>query len=345
MARERGVTELGVPGPAPASAEDRALICVTTCNRVGLLRRYLPHLARFCRDDPRFHLLVALDGDDPATRTFCEEWEVPLVHSDVREGVGLSKNRVLERYGEYPFYFFLDDDVELVDGRVFPAHIDLFRASGIHHFSLFARGGVRKPVGETRVGDTQVLHGLFGGGQFSFFSGEGLRAVGGWHPDFARYRRWGHTEHSYRFYRAGLAPAPFNVAEALSACCLWHYPPAVARVTGVAIDEDQIPEVERALLDQELTHVPLTTLAPHHTNGLPPVSGPSRLGGVLDSGDRYPLVGGGEKRRCRSDFQLWRAATASGLWSRVGAVLRAALQDPANPTLRTVLRGGWKGAP
>lgn len=315
----------------------RALICVTSCRRLGFLRRYLPHLARFCVEDPRFRLVVALDGTDPEYLDFCDRWQVPLVYADACEGVGLSKNRVLEQFDDFPYYFFLEDDVELVDGSVFPAHVDLHRASGIHHFSLFERGGVRGRRDESRVDGIRVVHGDYGGGQFGFFTGEGLRAVGGWHPRFAEYRRWGHTEHSWRLYRAGLAPAPFNVAEGLSDSFVWHYPPAVTRVEGVPMDADQIAAPERDLMDQMLRHVPLRTLAPHHTNGAP-LGPPRPLAAVLDGGERYPLVRGSERRRCRADFLLWRSRTEASAPKRALALLRGALLSPSNPELRRRLR-------
>lgn len=320
-----------------------ALICVTTCRRVGALKRYLPHLARWCVTDPRFRLVVALDGDDPDTRAFCDRWEIPLVWSERREGVGLSRNRVLERWGDLPYYFFLDDDAELVDGSVFPAHVALFHASGIHHFSLFERGDVRGRTGESTVGGVRILHGSYGGGQFGFYTGEGLRAVGGWHPAFAAYRRWGHTEHSHRFVRAGLAPAPFNVAVSLADHLVWHYPPTVTRVEGVAVDADQIAAPERALMQEELEHVPLETIAPHHTNGVPP-GPPRKLAAVLDAGARYPLVAGPAWRFTLSDWLLWRSRTADGALRRLGAFLGGAAIAPGNPTLRRRVRQVLGGA-
>lgn len=315
------------------AAADRALLCVTTCERPHALRRYLPHFAAFCRADPRFHLVVSHDGPGPATAAFCDRWQVPLVTSDEREGVGISKNRVLTRFPGYDAYFFLDDDVELVDGRVFPRHLDLLRESGIHHFSLFERGGVRRPTGRSVIDGETVVHGMFGGGQFNVYSREGLERVGGWHPRFARYRRWGHTEHSWRFWRAGLAPAPFNVAESLSATCLWHYPPAVTRIAGVPTDADQLPAPERELLDEALEHVPVTTLSDHHVNRWH-LGGELPLASVLDDGERYPLVEAEERRRCRADFQLWRSRHHGGAATRAVAFLRGALLWPGNPRLR-----------
>lgn len=330
------------PPPGAVSRDYRALICVTTCARLHRLRRYLPHLAAFVRDDRRFHLVVALDGADEDYLEFCRRWGVSLVYADAREGVGISKNRVLVRHPGYDAYFFLEDDVELVDGAAFPTQMELARASGIHHFSLFEPGGVRRPTGESTVLGTRVVHGLYGGGQLGFYTREALERVGGWHPRFAEWRRWGHTEHSWRVHRAGLAPAPFNVAEELARAFIWHYPPSVSPPDALPRDEDQIVAPERALMEEGLDHVPVTTPAPHHDNGIPP-GAPERLAAVLDGEERYPLVEGGERRRCRSDYHLWRAGHARGTVARAAGLARAAVAWPGNPLLRHRLRQllGW----
>ncbi len=314
----------------------RALICVTTCRRLAGLRSYLPHYAQLCVQDRRFSLLVALDGTEEDTIRFCAEWDVALVYADEREGVGLSKNRVLERFPAFDYYFFVEDDVELVDGSVFPAHVELSNASGIHHFSLFG-GEVRGPVGESVVAGRRIVHGLFGGAHLTFYTAEGLARVGGWHPRFAEYRRWGHTEHSYRFPRVGLAPAPFNVVTELSDACIWHVPPPVTRVSGVPVDADQISSVEREVMGLELSHLPVQTLSAHHSNGIAPGS-PELLVAALAGGERYPLVGRAERRRCRSSYQLWRFEKATSAHGRIEALLHTVVNWPANPALRHKLK-------
>jgi hypothetical protein len=132
--------------------------------------------------DPRLSLLVSLDGPDPETVGFCNDWEVPLIYSEQPEGVGISKNRVLERYPDFDYYFFVEDDVELMDDTVFKVHIEISRTSGIHHFSLFERDGIRKPISISIVTGHRIVHALFGGADFNFFTGQGLKVVGGWHP-------------------------------------------------------------------------------------------------------------------------------------------------------------------
>ena len=319
------------------SSDFRALVCITSCRRLGLIRRYLPHYAAFCDSDSRFSLLVALDGTEQPYLDFCSQWELPLLYADEREGVGLSKNRALERFPNFDYYFFIEDDVELVDGSVFPVQVELSSESGIHHFSLFEPGGVRKPVGESKIAGRRVVHARLGGGVFNFFTREGLQRVGGWHPMFARYKRWGHTEHSYRFPRVGLAPAPFNVAVELIDAFAWHAPPAVTQVEQIELNEDQLPRPEQDLIDEELEYVPIQTLSPHHLQG-DLQTRPERLASTLADSDRYPLVDRREQRQCESDFHLWQAMSAGPLPRRTASFARALMKWPRNPAIRHAVK-------
>src|SRR5947209_5857372 len=97
----------------------RALVCITTCDRLSYLKRYLPHFAEACVRDPRLSLLVSLDGRDQPTAEFCERWQVPLVYSDKREGVGLAKNRALSLITDVDYYFFIEDSTDLLEGLLF----------------------------------------------------------------------------------------------------------------------------------------------------------------------------------------------------------------------------------
>lgn len=315
----------------------RGLICITTCRRAEYLRRYLPHFAKFCAGDSRFSLLVSLDGPDPDTVRLCEKWGVPLVHSEEREGVGISKNRVLERFPDFDYYYFLEDDVELLDGSVFPAHVELAQASGIHHFSLFARRRIRNYTEHSLIAGHRVVHGCYGSASFNFFTAEGLKQVGGWHPRFAEYRRWGHTEHSYRFFRAGLAPALFNVAKDLTETCIWHIPPSVTKPNLLPADADEIVAPERELIDLGLRHVPLQTFSPYSLNGAS-FEGLDRLAATLDAGERYPLVSHSERRHCRSDYRLWQYRSGESIPRRAAALLGAAWAWPRNPRLRATVK-------
>ncbi len=315
----------------------RALVAFTTCDRSGYVRRCLPQLAHACRSEPRVDVLVALDGDDTQTREFCTEWEVPLLYSEAREGVGLSKNRVLERFPDYDFYFFLEDDVEVVDGSVFARHVELMRNAGIHHMSLFTDSRSYESCGETIVEGRAIKHYERGGAQLNAFTREGLQQVGGWHPLFAQYRRWGHVEHSYRFPRNGLAPAPFNVASDLVDTCICHVPPPVTKWSADSLNSDGLSKPERELMDRELRYVPLETLASYHLQG-PEPRPLVKLAGAFDGRRRYPLLRGPERRRAYADYLSWRSRVARNPWQTAALLVAAGACDPTSIGLRHAIR-------
>jgi hypothetical protein len=252
--------------------------------------------------------------------------------------VGLSKNRVLERFPDYDFYFFLDDDVEVIDGSVFARHVALMRAADIHHMSLFTTAHSYVPVAETVVEGQLIRHYDYGGGQLSAFTRIGLARVGGWHPRFATYCRWGHVEHSYRFPRNNLAPAPFNVAVELIDTCIWHMPPSVTDEVGLApLLADGISEPEREIMDQGLAHVPLQTLAPYQVDG-PPPGQLIKLADAFTRHGRYPLLKGAARRRAYADYFVWRSDIAGSSSLTLAFLLLAGAIDPTSIALRHALK-------
>lgn len=313
-------------------------MAVTTADRLSYLQRFLPHLARACQDDPRLSIVVSLDGPDAATQSFCAAWHVPLVYSDLKEGVGMSKNRVVEAFPNYDYYFFLEDDIEILDPAVFEQHIEIMRAGTIHHMALFGEDEGTQRTGEASVLGRRIVHFGYGSAEFNVFTKVGLERVGGWHPRFAAYRRWGHTEHSYRFPRNGLAPSPFNVAVELATACIRHRPPSVTKPDStIALDDFGISTVERELMAEELVHVPVQTRARYHSDGVVPGSlGP--LADLLTSGDRYPLLSGAQRRDAMADFLVWRSETATSRCERGLALLRAGLISPPNIALRHAIK-------
>jgi len=244
----------------------QALIAITTCDRSPLVRAFVPAFHRFCLGNPRFDLLLSIDGaafgSNPDSLAFARERGIAFVMSRVPEGVGISKNRVVARLGGYRYYFFVEDDVELLDPRVFDTLIRLSDGSGIHHFSLHERARIRHVMSTSEFQGMKIIHALYGSAQLSFFTRTALVAAGGWHPDFASRRRGGHTEHSYRVYRNGLAPAPFNIAEDCLGDLVWGNPPSVVSPGGQPITSHGIFTAEQELIDRRVMHLHLATPSP-----------------------------------------------------------------------------------
>lgn len=241
----------------------KALICITTANRCTALRRFVWEYAEFCTRRSEYDFLVSLDGRDPATIAFCGKYGFPLVYSDEREGVGISKNRVLTRFPDYDHYFFVEDDVGLIDERVFDRHIEVAREMNLHHLSLFPPERLPADAVEVVTSSGAVLVcSMYGSAQFNYFSKRGIEIVGGFDPVFAKYRRFGHTEHSYRFVHNRLATYPFYMIKDCLNCVQWENPVSVTRIR--VNTRNHVFEGEHELIERKQMHVPIVTLSPHH---------------------------------------------------------------------------------
>jgi hypothetical protein len=215
----------------------------------------------FCEKNGAFDFLISLDGDDAKTVGFCRKYNIPIMYSFEREGVGLSKNRVFESYPDYSFYFFIEDDVVLINPSVFQIHIDAANESGIPHFSLFARDRIRDQVNSSTVKSLTVLHAWYGGAPFNFFTRAGINKVGGFDLYFAKLKRFGHTEHSYRFVNAGLCQYPFNILEqCIEGFLEWTEPGTVTKIK-VEKTENRLFVGEESLIAEKNKWQPVATLS------------------------------------------------------------------------------------
>ncbi len=242
----------------------KALICITTANRSLAIKTFGWDYVAFCQSNPRYDFVVSLDGDDSQTITFCHKHKIPIVYADSREGVGLSKNRILATFRDYEHYFFIEDDVGLLDAAVFDLHVKAADELNVPHMSLFPEDRIGDKTYEITLKDGQrVICCMFGGAPFNYFTKSGIDTVGGFHTCFAKYRRFGHTEHSYRFVNAGLADYPFYVLnDCLHGYLRWSDPVSVTKIKVDTINRLFVEEHE--LIAQKLVYFPLTTLAPFH---------------------------------------------------------------------------------
>ncbi|MEM7428895.1 MAG: hypothetical protein AAF441_22640 [Pseudomonadota bacterium] len=244
-----------------------ALIVVTTCSRPDLLKRHLAGLRDKIRDLECADLLVAIDGlSVPGNQESLEAVRalgVGALVAEHSEGVGVSKNRVVGQLGGYSHYFFLDDDVEVLSPTLFSDHMEISGSTGIHHFSLHDDSRLAQEMPSSELPDGRMIrHAMYGGAAVNYFTAHALECVGGWHPAFAKLRRGGHTEHSYRVFRAGLAPAPFNFVEALAETCAWHNPPSVVSPKTAEVADTGVFQLEEDLMAQEIDWHPFSASHP-----------------------------------------------------------------------------------
>jgi len=211
-----------------------------------------------------YDFIVSLDGQDTESILYCKKFNIPLLYSEENEGVGISKNRVIQSFPEYAYYFFIEDDIELLNPSVFDIHIKLSKALNIEHFSLFEARRIRKQVNILTHGDFHIIQAMYGGAPFNFFTKKGLDTVGGFHTLFATYKRFGHTEHTYRFVNNGLSQYPFQIIqECLEGYFRWNDPISRIKVS-VEISENYLFVDEETLIQEKLKFFPVKTLSPFH---------------------------------------------------------------------------------
>ncbi len=240
------------------------------------VKSYAYDFIYFCNNNPDFDFVIGLDGQSDEFIEFCDKYDIPLVYSEEPEGVGISKNRVFTTWSDYDYYFFVEDDTELLNPAIFKLQIEVSKNTKIPHFSLSRRFRARDERGTTKVktssGEFTVLHTDFGSAQYNFFTREALEAVGGWHTEFAKWKRFGHTEHSTRLVTSGLTKYRFNgIEEAMDGGYFrWHDPVSVVTMRGTTITKiGGLAKQEHEIIVQKLKHFPFNTPAKFHYNGKP----------------------------------------------------------------------------
>jgi len=246
----------------------KTLICINTYNSASLVKTFVWDYIKFSASHPEYDFIVSLDGSDQETIAYCGKYGIPLLYSAENEGVGISKNRVIESFPDYGYYFFIEDDAELLDPSVFDIHIALSKKLNIPHFSLFDRSRIREVQNIREAGGYHIIGALYGGAPFNFFTRGGLEKVGGFHTEFAQYKRFGHTEHTYRFYRAGLTEYPFQVIEeCIDGYIGWHEPTSRIKL-NVETSENRLFAGEEKLMKEKLTYFPVQTLSAYHIENI-----------------------------------------------------------------------------
>ncbi len=312
---------------------NKSLICITTCNRLSLFKRFIWNYLVFIEDRDDFFLTVSLDGTDQAYIDFCATYRIPIVYSDEREGVGLSKNRVLEAYPDYNYYFFIEDDVELLNEEVFQQCLDVMASAGLEHLC----GNLNHAKVEVKKIDNFVLDcSWFGGGYFAVYSKTGLEKVGGWNTIFAQYKRFGHTEHSYRFFHSQIQEYPFIFPRVCNKYILVHSPPSVTTNSVFETNNNDLFVEEQLLIDNETKYVALETLS--HFQTVNYSEKPIIPYSANRNSKRYPLLKGLERRVALAEHYGNRIQNASNILNKLVFIAKSFYFYPTNTALKHYIK-------
>lgn len=314
----------------------KSLICITTCNRLSEVKKYIFPYIDFCNKNEGFYFLLALDGINKEYIDFCSQFEIPLIYSDEREGVGLSKNRVLKQFPNFYYYFFIDDDIELLDCKIFDLFISMYLTTGIHHFSP------AHFVNATKVeiiNEIQITHSALGGGYFNFYSGEGLKKVGGWNTYFAKYKRYGHTEHTYRFFHSGLNKSPFIFIEKARKMLLIHNPPHVTNLNNEIInDTNELIHEEEELIKQKTKFFPIQVLSDFHFNGFNMSCNIIVNDFLITNRRKYPLTNGKERKVALAEYYFLKIRVTDNKLLKLKFLLLSLMYYPLNNSLKHAVK-------
>jgi len=311
----------------------KALICITSCNRIDEVKKYILPYIDFVNNNEDFHFVLAHDGLSQDYIDFCAEFEIPLIYSDKREGVGLSKNRVLKQFPDFDYYFFIDDDVELFDDRIFSRHISISQKAqpNFHHLSSTSLFEV---LDCNFVDNHKVLYNKRGGGYFNFFTKQGLETVGGWHTDFAKYKRYGHTEHSYRFVNSGLSKYPFNVIQQCINMLAVHNPEHVTKPIIERVDpSNELFDLEKKIIESKLDFFPLSTISKFNFNAYSTKTCEKVAIYLNENKHLYPFLNGKNRRRALSSH-YFHGFLVNSKGFRIINLFKSFLLFPNNPAIK-----------
>ncbi|MDD2983954.1 MAG: hypothetical protein PHQ74_11275 [Crocinitomicaceae bacterium] len=310
----------------------KALITITSCNRLSEVEKFIWNYLKFANENDNFHFILAVDGEDQSYIDFCSKFDIPLLYSEEREGVGLSKNRVLTKFPDYDYYFFIEDDVELLKSDIFDSCIEIYKKTGYPHLC----GNFGHDIFEIKInGSFRLNKSLLGGGYFSFFTREGLDKIGGWNTLFAKYKRFGHTEHTYRFFHTKTQPAPFIFAAEFDGMIMLHNPASVTKVLAIETDGSQLVIEERTLIDSKTTYFPLQTLSNFHFNEKAMGFNEKVHGFLKENPQKYPLTKGKERKRAFGEYYaLLIDKKNNSFIKNLGLAFRSMYFSPLNNELK-----------
>lgn len=313
---------------------NKSLICITSCNRINEIKKFILPYIDFCNKHDGFDFLLSLDGNNEEYKYFCDKFNIPLLNSEEREGVGLSKNRVISYFPNYDYYFFIEDDMELLNSNVFLNSIEFSKKQNVPHLSYTAFG---EATSLKNKDGWQYLQGYRSGAQFSFFEAKALFKIGGWNTHFAKYKRFGHSEHSYRFFNNGLQNFPFIALTSTAESFILHDPPHVTVIENESHFDHYHPD-EKQLIDSRTLFFPISTISPFYFNGFD-----MTFNSVVDeflrkNKRRYPLTTGNDRRKTLAEYYFGLHLREKSIFSKAKYFLLSLIYNPFNNPFKHFLK-------
>ena len=185
-------------------------IGIITCDRPDFFKKCLASI----KDNYNLTIVVV---DDGLNSVVDEGFEFASIKTKGKIGVGATKNKALKFLIEKDceHIFLIEDDIEIVDPKVFKEYIRTAKVTGIKHLNYALHGNHNQDIhGNTTVRKTvnypdntkiDLYPNLLGA--FSYFHKSVLDDIGLIDEDY--YNAMEHVDHTYKAIKAGYHP-PFR---------------------------------------------------------------------------------------------------------------------------------------
>jgi hypothetical protein len=187
-------------------------LALITCDRLNFFEKSFKSAYSSISEFKNSEFIVINDGKEKIQKDNCN-----IVSTKGNEGVGKSKNiglkYLIEKECEH--IFLMEDDIEIIDSKVFELYINACEKTGIKHFNYALHGNHnldynRKPILRKTINYTDGIKvDLYPNvlGAFSYYHIDTLKKCGVMDESF--YNALEHVDHTYHIIKEGYHP-PFR---------------------------------------------------------------------------------------------------------------------------------------
>lgn len=196
----------------PKTIKNKIGIGLITCDRLDFFKTSYKSLEK----SKDYTFVVIDDGVETPVKEFVSD-KVHYVKTEGKEGVAIAKNKAFQYLieSECEHIFLIEDDIEILDTKVFDLYVNASKKTGIKHFNFGLHGNHnRDQYGNPTISkiinypdDTKVI--LYPNvlGALSYYHIETLDVVGLIDEQF--YNALEHVDHTLQIIKKGYHP-PFR---------------------------------------------------------------------------------------------------------------------------------------